>query len=161
MSIAARLCTEEVPCSNSRRFVRWLQHSGETSVNDRKVKGSGQRPQYSSYRQLKPFEFKYERKKETVDEKVENVILIELSEDEDCGSFQQEMEAAKMEEVIYLESLMVDFSTNLFVLIDNVGGARMKAHYSYICGNQEDDGGEYDMTGLRTANLAKSNLFRW
>ncbi|GBO39811.1 hypothetical protein AVEN_226880-1 [Araneus ventricosus] len=32
-----------------RGFVGWLQHSEETSVNDRKVKGSGQRPQYSSY----------------------------------------------------------------------------------------------------------------
>ncbi|GBN97227.1 hypothetical protein AVEN_82097-1 [Araneus ventricosus] len=30
-------------------FVRWLQHSGETSVNDPKVKGSGQ---HSSYGQL-------------------------------------------------------------------------------------------------------------
>ncbi|GBN02615.1 hypothetical protein AVEN_179869-1 [Araneus ventricosus] len=25
----------------ARGFVRWLQHSGETSVSDRKVKGSG------------------------------------------------------------------------------------------------------------------------
>ncbi|GBL90596.1 hypothetical protein AVEN_179495-1 [Araneus ventricosus] len=33
----SRLCTEELPCSNSRGFVR-LQHAGETSVNDRKVK---------------------------------------------------------------------------------------------------------------------------
>ncbi|GBO14648.1 hypothetical protein AVEN_49232-1 [Araneus ventricosus] len=65
------------------------------------------------------------------------------------------MEAAKMEEVIYLESPMIDFSTNLFVLIDNFGGARMKAHYSYVCGIQEVDGGEYDMSGLRTTNLAK------
>ncbi|GBM50553.1 hypothetical protein AVEN_1939-1 [Araneus ventricosus] len=32
-----------------RGFVRWLQHSGETSVNDPKIKGSGQRTQYSSY----------------------------------------------------------------------------------------------------------------
>ncbi|GBO20818.1 hypothetical protein AVEN_52140-1 [Araneus ventricosus] len=37
----------------ARGFVRWLQHSGETSVNDPKVKGSGQRTQYSSYGQLK------------------------------------------------------------------------------------------------------------
>ncbi|GBN16030.1 hypothetical protein AVEN_116014-1, partial [Araneus ventricosus] len=36
----------------ARGFVRWLQHSGETSVNDPKVKGSGQRTQYSSYGQL-------------------------------------------------------------------------------------------------------------
>ncbi|GBM04546.1 hypothetical protein AVEN_93950-1 [Araneus ventricosus] len=90
---------------------------------------------------MRPFDFKY-KSEETVDDKVGNVILIEESEDEDFGSFQQEMEAAKKEEVIYLESLMVDFSTNLFVLIDNVGGARMKAHYSYVCGIQEVDGGE-------------------
>ncbi|GBM57100.1 hypothetical protein AVEN_125957-1 [Araneus ventricosus] len=67
---------------------------------------------------MKSFDFKFERKQETVDEKVENVILIEEPEDEDFGSFQQEMEAAKMDELIYLESPMVDFSTNLFV--DNV-----------------------------------------
>ncbi|GBN77271.1 hypothetical protein AVEN_65658-1 [Araneus ventricosus] len=36
----------------ARGFVRWLQHSGETSVNDPKVEGSGQRTQYSSYGQL-------------------------------------------------------------------------------------------------------------
>ncbi|GBO07521.1 hypothetical protein AVEN_263322-1 [Araneus ventricosus] len=36
----------------ARGFVRWLQHSGETSVNDPKVKGSRQRTQYSSYGQL-------------------------------------------------------------------------------------------------------------
>ncbi|GBM68787.1 hypothetical protein AVEN_112861-1 [Araneus ventricosus] len=67
---------------------------------------------------MKPFEFTYERKQEAVDEKAENVILIEESEDEDLGTCQQEMEAAKMEKVIYLESTMVDFSTNLFVLIE-------------------------------------------
>ncbi|GBN26035.1 hypothetical protein AVEN_86875-1 [Araneus ventricosus] len=39
-SIAARLFTEELPCSNSPRVCAKLQHSGETSVNDRKVKGS-------------------------------------------------------------------------------------------------------------------------
>ncbi|GBM89103.1 hypothetical protein AVEN_114548-1 [Araneus ventricosus] len=65
------------------------------------------------------------------------------------------MEAVKVEELIYLESPVLDFSTNLFVLIDNVSGTRMKAHYSCICGIQEVDDGEYDMTGLRTTNLAK------
>ncbi|GBN44403.1 hypothetical protein AVEN_70284-1 [Araneus ventricosus] len=35
-----------------RVFVGWLQHSGETSVNDWEVKVSGQRPQHSSYGQL-------------------------------------------------------------------------------------------------------------
>ncbi|GBM75240.1 hypothetical protein AVEN_200474-1 [Araneus ventricosus] len=29
------------PVLIARGFVRWLQHAGETSVNDRKVKGSG------------------------------------------------------------------------------------------------------------------------
>ncbi|GBM85847.1 hypothetical protein AVEN_37494-1 [Araneus ventricosus] len=29
------------PVPVARGFVRWLQHSGETSVNDRKIKGSG------------------------------------------------------------------------------------------------------------------------
>ncbi|GBN52198.1 hypothetical protein AVEN_17457-1 [Araneus ventricosus] len=53
---------------------------------------------------------------------------------------------------------MVDFSTNTFVLIDNFGGARMTAHYSYDCGIQEVDGREYDMTDLRTTNLAKSKF---
>ncbi|GBN97631.1 hypothetical protein AVEN_34013-1 [Araneus ventricosus] len=38
MSIAARLCKEEVPCSNGRGFLRWLQNSGETYVNDRRSK---------------------------------------------------------------------------------------------------------------------------
>ncbi|GBO30474.1 hypothetical protein AVEN_39795-1 [Araneus ventricosus] len=78
---------------------------------------------------MKPFDFKYERKQETDDEKEENVILMEESEDEDFGSFQQEMETAEMEKVIYMESSMVDFSTNMF---DNVGSARMKAHHSYV-----------------------------
>ncbi|GBL97665.1 hypothetical protein AVEN_49165-1 [Araneus ventricosus] len=96
--------------------------------------------------------FDFNRKQETVDKKEENVILMEESEDEDFGSFQQEMEAAETEEV------MLDFSTNLFVLIDNVGGAKMKAQYSYVCGIQEVYGGEYDWTGLRTTNMAKSKF---
>ncbi|GBN26727.1 hypothetical protein AVEN_70432-1 [Araneus ventricosus] len=77
------------------------------------------------------------------------------------GIFQKEMEAAEMEELIYLESSIVDFSRNLFVLIYNLGGARLKAHYSYVCGIQEVDGGEYDMTGLRTINMAKSKFGEW
>ncbi|GBN20190.1 hypothetical protein AVEN_21436-1 [Araneus ventricosus] len=68
------------------------------------------------------------------------------------------MEAAKMEDVIYLESSMVDFSINLFVLIYNLGGTRMKAHYSYVCEFEEIDSGEYDMTGLKTTTLAKSKF---
>ncbi|GBO05014.1 hypothetical protein AVEN_177168-1 [Araneus ventricosus] len=68
------------------------------------------------------------------------------------------MEASEMEEIIYLDSSMVDFSTNVFVLNYKVGDARMKAYYSYVCGIQEVDSGEYDMTGLRTANLAKSKF---
>ncbi|GBN24439.1 hypothetical protein AVEN_26373-1 [Araneus ventricosus] len=82
---------------------------------------------------MKPFDFKYGRKQETDDEKEENVILMAQSEYEDFGSFQEEMEAAEMEEVIYMESSMVDFPTNIFLSIDNVEGARMKAHYSHVC----------------------------
>ncbi|GBL95703.1 hypothetical protein AVEN_660-1 [Araneus ventricosus] len=107
---------------------------------------------------MKPFDFKYGRKQETDDEKEENVILMEESESEDFCFFQQEMEAAEMKELIYLESSMVDFSTNLFVLIYNLGGAKMNAHYSYVCGIQEVDGVEYDMTGFGTTNLAKSKF---
>ncbi|GBL92993.1 hypothetical protein AVEN_54631-1 [Araneus ventricosus] len=106
---------------------------------------------------MKPFDFKYGRKKEIDDEKKGNVILMVESEDEDSG-FQQEMEATSMEEIIYTESSIVDFSTNMFLLIDNIGGARMKSDYSYVCGIQEVDGGEYDLTGLRTTNLAKSKF---
>ncbi|GBN73400.1 hypothetical protein AVEN_219674-1 [Araneus ventricosus] len=47
---------------------------------------------------MKPFDFKYGRKQETDDEKEENVILTEDSEDKDFDSFQQEIEAAEMEE---------------------------------------------------------------
>ncbi|GBN26631.1 hypothetical protein AVEN_102704-1, partial [Araneus ventricosus] len=97
----------------------------------------------------------YGRKEDTEDEKEENVILMEESGDEDFASFQQVTEAADLEEVIYLEPFMVYFSTNMFVLNDNVGDARMKANYSYICEIQEVDGGEYDMTGLRTTSMAK------
>ncbi|GBL88454.1 hypothetical protein AVEN_168490-1 [Araneus ventricosus] len=82
----------------------------------------------------------YGRKQDTEDEKEENVILMEESEDVDFGSFQQETEAADMEEV--LQQSMIDFSTNMFVLDDNVGDARMKANCSYICEIQELDGGE-------------------
>ncbi|GBN82747.1 hypothetical protein AVEN_239042-1 [Araneus ventricosus] len=101
---------------------------------------------------MKPFDFKCGRKQETVDEKEENVILMEEYEDNDFGSFQREMGAAEMEEIIYLESSMVDFSTNLFALIDNVGGARMEVHYAHV-GIQEVKGGEYEIPGLRTTNL--------
>ncbi|GBM31987.1 hypothetical protein AVEN_142595-1 [Araneus ventricosus] len=83
---------------------------------------------------------------------------MEESEKEDLGSYQQEMEAEGMEEVIYLESSIVDFSTNLFVFIYNLGGDRMKVHYSYFCGIQEVDCGEYDMAVLRTNNLVKSKF---
>ncbi|GBN37127.1 hypothetical protein AVEN_233342-1 [Araneus ventricosus] len=76
---------------------------------------------------MKPFDLKYGRKIETGDEKEENVMLMEESEDEDFDSFQKEMEDVEIEEIIYLESFTVDFSTNLFVLIDNVGNVIMKA----------------------------------
>ncbi|GBM12160.1 hypothetical protein AVEN_39491-1 [Araneus ventricosus] len=57
---------------------------------------------------------KENKRKEEKEEKEENVVLMEESEYEDFVSFQQEMEDAEMEEVIYLESSIVDFSTNLF-----------------------------------------------
>ncbi|GBM71775.1 hypothetical protein AVEN_190639-1 [Araneus ventricosus] len=63
-----------------------------------------------------------------------------------------------MEEVIYLESSIADFSTNVFGLIDSVVGARMKADYSGVSGIQGVDSGELDMTGLRASNLAKSKF---
>ncbi|GBL97473.1 hypothetical protein AVEN_162937-1 [Araneus ventricosus] len=40
------------PVPTTRGFVGWLQHSGETFVNDWKVNESGQRPRYNSYGQL-------------------------------------------------------------------------------------------------------------
>ncbi|GBN70825.1 hypothetical protein AVEN_123650-1 [Araneus ventricosus] len=49
---------------------------------------------------MKPFDFKYGRKQETDDEKDDNMILIEESDEEDFGSFQQETEAEKEEEVL-------------------------------------------------------------
>ncbi|GBM72074.1 hypothetical protein AVEN_266495-1 [Araneus ventricosus] len=91
---------------------------------------------------MKQFDFKHGRKQETGDKKEENVILMVESEDEDFVSSQQEMDVAKMKKVISLELSMVNFSTNMFALIDNVGAARMKAHFSYVCGIQEVDGGE-------------------
>ncbi|GBL83501.1 hypothetical protein AVEN_196352-1 [Araneus ventricosus] len=108
---------------------------------------------------MKLFDFKYGRKQETNDEKEENVILLEKTEDEDFGSFQQEMEVAEMKEVISLGPSMDNFTTNLLVLIDNVGGDKMKAHYLYVCGIQKVNGGEYDMRGLRSTNEAKSRKF--
>ncbi|GBL72445.1 hypothetical protein AVEN_115365-1 [Araneus ventricosus] len=106
---------------------------------------------------MKPFDFKYGREQETVDEREENVKLMQKSEDEDFGPFQQEMEASEMEEIIYLETSMVDFSTN--VCFVESWTCQNESHYSYVCGIQVD-GGEYDITGLRTTNLAESNLFR-
>ncbi|GBO36311.1 hypothetical protein AVEN_204887-1, partial [Araneus ventricosus] len=83
---------------------------------------------------------------------------MEESEDEDFGSFQQETDVAEVEEVIYLESCMVDFSTNMLILIDNVECARMKVHHSNVYGIQEVDCGEYDMTALRPTNMVKSKF---
>ncbi|GBM27884.1 hypothetical protein AVEN_256683-1 [Araneus ventricosus] len=40
------------PVPKARGFVQPSQHSGETSVNDRKIKGSGQRTQCSFHGQL-------------------------------------------------------------------------------------------------------------
>ncbi|GBM11849.1 hypothetical protein AVEN_26775-1 [Araneus ventricosus] len=97
---------------------------------------------------MKPFDFQYGRKQEIDSEKEEKEILMGESEDEDFGSFQQ-----KMEKIIYLESYMAGFSINMLDLINNVGGTRMKAHYSYVFGIQGVVGGELDMTGLRTTIL--------
>ncbi|GBO23285.1 hypothetical protein AVEN_208073-1 [Araneus ventricosus] len=80
------------------------------------------------------------------------------SEVEDFGSFQQEMKAVEMVEAIDLESSVADFSTNTIVLINNDGSAKMKTRYSYVCGFQGVDGVEFDMTGLRTSNMAKSEI---
>ncbi|GBM35847.1 hypothetical protein AVEN_134099-1 [Araneus ventricosus] len=107
---------------------------------------------------MKPFHFMCGRKQEIDDEKEENVLLMEESEDEDFDSFQQETDAAKMEGVNYLESSMVDFSTNMFVMFDNIGDERKKAHYLYVCGIQEVVDCEYETTGLRTTNLSKSEF---
>ncbi|GBO04924.1 hypothetical protein AVEN_105203-1 [Araneus ventricosus] len=46
----------------------------------------------------------------------------------------------------------------MFVLINNVGGARVTTHYSFVCGIQEVDDGKYDMTALRTTSFAKSKF---
>ncbi|GBL98019.1 hypothetical protein AVEN_126906-1 [Araneus ventricosus] len=60
-----------------------------------------------------------------------------------------------MEEATYLESFMADSSTNICILIDSVGGTRMKAHYLYTCGIQGVDVG-LEKKGLRNNNLVKS-----
>ncbi|GBO46531.1 hypothetical protein AVEN_156237-1 [Araneus ventricosus] len=98
-------------------------------------------------------------KQETDDEKEKNLILMEEFKKEDFGCFQQETEAAKMVEVIYLKSSSrAEFSTNICALIVNVGGARMNVYYSCVCGIQGVGDDELDMTGLRTTNLAKSKF---
>ncbi|GBM09706.1 hypothetical protein AVEN_186411-1 [Araneus ventricosus] len=93
---------------------------------------------------------------ETYEKEKQNLKICKESEDDDCGSFQQESVAAKIKEVTYLESSMANFSTNLYILIDNVRGVRMKACYLYVCGIQEVDGGELGVTGVRLDNLGKS-----
>ncbi|GBM31816.1 hypothetical protein AVEN_56917-1 [Araneus ventricosus] len=81
------------------------------------------------------------------------------SEDENFGSFQEEIEVVKMEEVIYLKSTnKIGFSTNMFVLIDNVEGTRIRAQYSYVCGIHGVDDRELDLTGSKTTNLATSKF---
>ncbi|GBN41546.1 hypothetical protein AVEN_173955-1 [Araneus ventricosus] len=81
---------------------------------------------------MKQFDLKYARKQETDDEKEENVILMKESVDEDFGSFQQETEAAEMEEVIYLESSKADFSTTMYALIDNNRNQMKKKDFSAL-----------------------------
>ncbi|GBL90872.1 hypothetical protein AVEN_27983-1 [Araneus ventricosus] len=53
---------------------------------------------------------------------------------------------------------MAHFSTILYILIDNIESARIKTHYSYICGNDGVVANELDVTGLRSTNLAKSKF---
>ncbi|GBL76720.1 hypothetical protein AVEN_53405-1 [Araneus ventricosus] len=67
------------------------------------------------------------------------------------------MEAEEMEEVIYLKLSMVDFFNKSLCFVECCR-CRNEAHYSYVCGIQEVYGSEYDMTGLRTTNLAKSKF---
>ncbi|GBM64631.1 hypothetical protein AVEN_91702-1 [Araneus ventricosus] len=95
--------------------------------------------------------------KGTDDEKEENVVLMEESEDYDFGSFQQETEATETEEETYLESNMADSSTNIYILIDNVRDVRI-GPCPYICKMDGFNGGELDVTNLRSTSLAKSKL---
>ncbi|GBN44725.1 hypothetical protein AVEN_113114-1 [Araneus ventricosus] len=69
---------------------------------------------------MKPFDFKNGRKQETDDEKEEHMIPMEESEDEDLGSSQTRNGGCGDGGSNLSESSLVDFSTNLFVLIDNV-----------------------------------------
>ncbi|GBM29371.1 hypothetical protein AVEN_176003-1 [Araneus ventricosus] len=94
-----------------------------------------------------------EENEEIEDEEEENVILMEESEDDDF-----EREAAEIREVTYIDQSMLISSTNIYILIDNFVGAKMKTHYSYVCRNLGVDGGELDVTGLKSANLAKSKF---
>ncbi|GBM40832.1 hypothetical protein AVEN_137333-1 [Araneus ventricosus] len=104
---------------------------------------------------MKQFDFKYGRKQDTDDEKEENVILVGEYEYEDFGSFSTRNENCG-DGGSNLSGIFHDcFLTNLFVLIDNVGGGRMKVHYLFVCSIQEFDGGEYNMTGLRITNVVK------
>ncbi|GBM46307.1 hypothetical protein AVEN_88001-1 [Araneus ventricosus] len=80
------------------------------------------------------------------------------SEDDDFGSFQRETDVEEVEKVTYLELSVTDFSTNMYILIDNIRGARMNVHYSYICRIPGVECGEVDAVGLRSTNLAKSKF---
>ncbi|GBM31253.1 hypothetical protein AVEN_223450-1 [Araneus ventricosus] len=83
-------------------------------------------------------------------------MSMEEFEDNDFESFQQEMVAAEIEEITYLESSLADSSTNMYIFV--IGGARVKIHYSYARRIDGADGGELDETGLRSTSLAKSKF---
>ncbi|GBM29129.1 hypothetical protein AVEN_40136-1 [Araneus ventricosus] len=74
------------------------------------------------------------------------------------GSFPQEKEASEIEEVTYLGSSMVNFSTNMNILIDNAPVARMKDPYFYVCRIDGIDCDELDVAGLKNPSLAKSKF---
>ncbi|GBM39218.1 hypothetical protein AVEN_223836-1 [Araneus ventricosus] len=47
---------------------------------------------------------------------------------------------------------------NRYILINNMGDARMKVRYSYVCRISGVGGGKLGVTGLKTTNLAKSKF---
>ncbi|GBM20499.1 hypothetical protein AVEN_61044-1 [Araneus ventricosus] len=90
---------QHISCSPRRSEKQTHPHtrsSPPSGANHRKV--NDDREKRIMIVDMKPFDFKYGRKQETDDEKEEKVILMEESDDEDFGSFQQEIEAAEMGE---------------------------------------------------------------
>ncbi|GBL90055.1 hypothetical protein AVEN_135425-1 [Araneus ventricosus] len=79
-------------------------------------------------------------------------------EKDNFDSLQQEMKTMAIAEVTYLESPMAHFSTNMYILINNIGDAIMNTHYSYVYRTNGVDGGELDVTGWRNTNLVQSKF---